>query len=212
MLVECGRLMERGTVWLLTEAGLPLDIERSISTYGRGVGAVILGLGSMLSESDTSLLAENSERYRQSGAPKALALRIASLGLLVPACDIVRISHTAGIPVERAGEAYFAIGGRFGFDWLRRAAGRLPTDTAWDKLAVTAIIDDFYGHQGELTTRVLSGSNGAASEALVDDWAEARRPQVARAEQLLLELRGVGNPDLAMLAVANRQLKSLVSS
>ena len=36
-----------------------------------------------------------------------------------------------------------------GFDWLRRAAERLPRDTAWDKLAVTAVIDDLFGHQGQ---------------------------------------------------------------
>ena len=30
-----------------------------------------------------------------------------------------------------------------------------------------------------------------------------------RAEQLLAELKSVGTPDLAMLAVANRQLKSM---
>jgi NAD-specific glutamate dehydrogenase len=35
---------------------------------------------------------------------------------------------------------------------------------------------------------------------------------IARAEQLIAELRASGNPDLAMLVMANRQLKSLVSS
>jgi glutamate dehydrogenase len=35
---------------------------------------------------------------------------------------------------------------------------------------------------------------------------------IARAEQLISELRASGNPDFAMLAVANRQLKSLVAS
>jgi glutamate dehydrogenase len=124
----------------------------------------------------------------------------------------VRIAKTAKIPVEQAGEAYFTIGARFGFDWLRRAAGHLPTDTAWDKLAVTAIIDDLFGHQGELTSRVLSTSENGPSPEMIEDWSQARRPLIARAEQLISELRASGNPDFAMLAVANRQLKSLVAS
>src|SRR3546814_18258277 len=87
------------------------------------------------------------------GAPQALARRIAGLALLAPVCDIVRIAATLQLPVEQVAEAYFKIGDRFGFDWLRRSAGSLPTDTAWDKLAVSALIDDFYGHPHDLTTR-----------------------------------------------------------
>jgi glutamate dehydrogenase len=212
MLAECGRLVERATVWLLREAGLPLNIERAIAEYGDGVRVIVENLATMVSQADNALLAERASGYVDQGVPEALAMRVASLGILSPACDIVRIAESAKIPVEQAGEAYFTIGARFGFDWLRRAAGHLPTDTAWDKLAVTAIIDDLFGHQGELTTRVLSTTENGPSPEMVDDWAQARRPLIARAEQLIAELRASGNPDLAMLAVANRQLKSLVAS
>ena len=157
-------------------------------------------------------MADRANRFIQQGVPEDLAKRIAALALLSSACDIVRIAGGAGIAVEPAGAAYFTIGARFGFDWLRRAAGHLPTDTAWDKLAVTAIIDDLFGHQGELATRILSVAGNGWSDEVIDDWAEARRPLIARAEQLVAELRASGNPDLAMLVMANRQLKSLVSS
>ncbi len=212
MLAECGRLVERGTVWMLREAGLPLSIEGALGEFGEGVGTIIDRLGEMIPEADRPLLAERASGFTDHGVPRELALRVASLGLLSPACDIVRIGQSAKIPVEQAGEAYFTVGARFGFDWLRRAAGHLPTDTAWDKLAVTAIIDDLFGHQGELTSRVLNSTGNGASPAMIEDWAQARRPLIARAEQLISELRSTGNPDLAMLAVANRQLKSLVAS
>ena len=212
LLAECGRLIERGTVWMLREAGLPLNIELARADYGDGVRAIVDNLSSMISQADNALLAERASGYIDHGVPEDLATRVASLALLSPACDIVRIAKTAKIPVEQAGEAYFTIGARFGFDWLRRAAGHLPTDTAWDKLAVTAIIDDLFGHQGELTSRVLSTSENGPSPEMIEDWSQARRPLIARAEQLISELRASGNPDFAMLAVANRQLKSLVAS
>ncbi len=212
MLAECGRLVERGTVWMLREAGLPLNIVRAIADYGEGVHVIVDKLSSMIPQADNALLAERASGYVDHGVPKELAARVASLGLVSPACDIVRISRTARIPVEQAGEAYFTIGARFGFDWLRRAAGHLPTDTAWDKLAVTAIIDDLFGHQGDLTSRVLSTTANGPSPEMIEGWSQARRPLIARAEQLIAELRASGNPDLAMLAVANRQLKSLVAS
>jgi glutamate dehydrogenase len=108
------------------------------------------------------------------------------------------------------GKTYFAIGARVGFDWLRRAAAGLPTDKVWDKLAVTAIMDDLFSQQGELTARVLAGvRKGGDANRAVDAWVEERRPLVTRTEQLLAELKSVGTPDLAMLAVANRQLKSM---
>ena len=161
---------------------------------------------------DRKLLGEHAAAYREQGTPEALALAVAKLAFLVPACDIVRIARVAGLDALEVGRAYFAIGARFGFDWLRRAAGHLPSDGAWDKLAVTAIVDDLYGNQSELTSRVVTGLKDlSAGDGAIDNWAEPRRPLVLRSEQLLAELKSSGTPDLAMLAVANRQLRSMVS-
>jgi glutamate dehydrogenase len=212
MLIECGRLIERETVWLLREVSQPLDIKGEIAAFGTGVAELSDNLEGFLSEADREALAQRAQDFVGQGVPDDLARRIASLALLAPACDIVRIADAVDQPVSQVATAYFGIGARFGFDWLRRAAGHLPTDTAWDKLAVTAVVDDLFGHQGQLTQRVLETAGNGAAEGVIDDWAEARRPLVARTEQLLAELQSTGSPDFAMLAVANRQLKSLVGS
>jgi glutamate dehydrogenase len=218
MLVECGRLIERETVWLLREIGIPLDIAGEVGRFGTGVATLIDRIESLLSPADLDLLELRSGQFTEQGAPRTLARRIASLPMLAPVCDIVRIAATLKLPVEQVAQAYFRIGERFGFDWLRRSAGSLPTDTAWDKLAVSAIIDDFYGHQSELTTRVLNGNGktkgkgaGDGTDKVIATWSAGREPLVARTEQLLEELKASGAPDFAMLAVANRQLKSMVS-
>ncbi len=211
MLVECGRLIEREAVWFLREGGYPLDVAASIKAFGEGVGLLMDELESLISESDAAELEQRIAGFREQGAPADLARQVSCLGLLAPACDIVRISLGSGVPVESVARAYFQIGSRFGFDWLRRAAGRLPSDTAWDKLAVTAIIDDLFGHQGELTSKVLDAAAGTpAAESMIDIWTQTRLPLVNRTDQLLVELKATGTPDFAMLAVANRQLKSMV--
>jgi glutamate dehydrogenase len=136
---------------------------------------------------------------------------VAALRLLPPALDICRIAGRQAAEVEEVAATFFAVGRRFGFDWLRGAAGQLPTDDAWDKLAVGAIVDDLYAHQSELTTRVLeSAAEGTCGAPAVDAWAGPRTALVQRTEQLVQELRSAGTPDLAMLAVANRQLKAMV--
>ena len=57
------------------------------------------------------------------------------------------------------------------------------------------------------------GGKGApgGTDKVIATWSAGREPLVARTEQLLEELKSSGTPDFAMLAVANRQLKSMVS-
>ncbi|MFM8981293.1 MAG: hypothetical protein ACKOSS_12645 [Planctomycetia bacterium] len=78
------------------------------------------------------------------------------------------------------------------------------------------MVDDLYTQQAALVASVLGGgkagrgasAGGAPTEAL-GRWCAARSAQVERADQLLAELQAAGTPSLAMLAVANRALKTL---
>jgi len=213
MLTECGRLIERGTVWFLRHADRPINIQNEVEAFAEEINRIAENLQNVLQDSDREGLSARSSQLTASGVPDSLAQRIAALPLLYAACDIVRIARGASQGGLDVGKAYFAVGSRFGFDWLRRAAGRLPSDSAWDKLAVTAIVDDLYGHQGDLTSRVVNGTKDLGEpDRIIEVWADGRRPLVTRTEQLLGELQTVGTPDLAMLAVANRQLRAMVDS
>ena len=55
-------------------------------------------------------------------------------------------------------------------------------------------------------------ANYFARADLLEAWVEARKPRVDRLNRLLEEIRASDSVDLAMLAVANRQLRSLVAS
>ena len=81
--------------------------------------------------------------------------------------------------------------------WLDTSAGR---GRGGRMKSTEATVD------AESVVRVLSEG------LVIDAWADSRRPLVARTEQLLSELKASGAPDLAMLAVTNRQLKSMVAS
>ena len=74
-------------------------------------------------------------------------------------------------------------------------------------------MDDLQSQQCELAARVLKEANGADEEpaALIADWIKSRAAPVERADTLLSELKQSGAPDLAMLAVANQQLRTLVT-
>jgi glutamate dehydrogenase len=210
MLVECGRLIERETVWFVGSGESLDDIEKRIEAYREGVRLLESELYRLVTEGDRKLLEERVRELTEAQVPDPLARRVASFALLAPACDIVRLARESGAAVTSVGEIFFAIGARFGFDWLRRAAGRLPADSAWDKLAINAIVDDLVANQTELTRRVLAvAEEGQPGGTAIERWAEDRRPLVLRTEQLVVELQSASNPSLAMLAVANRQLKGM---
>ena len=121
-----------------------------------------------------------------------------------------RIARLCRRDVPDVALVYFDLGHRFGMEWLRSRAAKVKTENHWQKQAVSAIIDDLYGLQSDLTARILN--DGESHEAAIATWAGARQGPVDRISQLLTELRGVTRVDLAMLAVANRQLRGLIAS
>ena len=209
MLGAIGRLAELGTLWLLRSLTQPLDIAATIAAYGPGVAELTAGLDGLVADADRARIARRRDEYVQAGVPDDLARRIASLDLLAPALDIVRMARAAGVAVTPAARAYFAVGDRFGIDWLRHAAAGVPSDGQWDRMAIAAIVDDLYGHQREITTRVL-GAGGTGADDGIETWASAHGPAVQRTTALFADLRQTGAFDLAKLAVANRQLRSLI--
>ena len=212
LLVEIGRLVERATAWLLRARGQGLPVDRTIRELAPGVAGVAAGLDESLTPRHREELAARGQPWVQAGVPAALARRIAAGPWLIAALDIVRIGQSSGLPLDEAGAAYFGVGDRFGFDWLRRAAAKLSTDTAWDKLAVSAVVEELGQQQAEMAARILGGRRkGQALPEALEAWAETRRPLVARAEQLMGELGALAMPSLAMLTVASRQLRSLLA-
>jgi glutamate dehydrogenase len=211
MLVSIHRLAERGTLWFLTCGIRPLDIAANIDAYAPGIAELTRGLDGLVGIDDKATIAAGTAGLAEAGVPHALAQRIASLDFLAPGLDIVRMAQTTGAAVETVARTYFAVGDRFDIDWLRDAAATVPEETHWSRLAVTAIVDDLYSHQRDLTSRVLA-TNGAHGEigAMIDSWAAERGAALSQTDALIADLKKAGAVDLAMLAVANRQLRSLI--
>jgi glutamate dehydrogenase len=203
--------VDRATTWFLRAGGRPLDIGFHSKAYAAPIAELAAHLEDVLPEAEAKQLAEKAERFVAQGVHEGLAKTVAALApWLAPALDAVRIARDRGLDPLKVAQLYFIVGERFGFVRLREAAAKLPTDKAWDKLAVSAVMDDLYSYQGAATARVLATSgDGVPAETAVEEWAEKRRPVLARAEELLAELKTTATPELAMLAVANQQLKAL---
>ncbi|UEM21104.1 NAD-glutamate dehydrogenase [Skermanella mucosa] len=210
MILATQALLHRTVPWFLINAPQPLDLGAEAANYTPGVERLAADLGAVLCEEDMRLLDQRATHWTEQGVPADLARQVASLGILASGLDVTRIARLCRREVPAVALVYFELGHRFGMEWLRCQAVQVKTENHWQKQAVSAIIDDLYGLQSDLTARVLN--DGQDHTGAIDAWAASRQGPVERIRQLLTELRGVTRVDLAMLAVANRQLRGLIAS
>ncbi|MDJ0684231.1 MAG: NAD-glutamate dehydrogenase [Alphaproteobacteria bacterium] len=209
MLHETSRTIERMTEWFLRNGEHPLDIAGNVETYKCGVDILAPALGEVLGDHAHAALAKRSQRFRAEGVPDDLARAVGELKVLSSACDVVRLANATSQPVKDVGIVYSSLGGRFGLDWLRSSANKIPADTQWHRMALAAMIDDLWSLQSEITSRVLAA--GGAQAGAVEAWTARRAEAVERVDLLLGELQQLPQLDLAMLAVVGRELRTLVA-
>ena len=216
MLREVQRLVERETIWFLRNGQQPLDIASHVDEFAPGIATLSACLNDVLGEHDRKALANQAKTFTDQGVPKDLAHQVAALDALASGCDVVRLAVASGGAVEPVARVYFGVGARFALDWLRDRAIALAAEIHWQKMAVSALVDDFYGHQSVLAQDVLAinGSSKTAAKSkkmdgAIDAWADTRRDAVERSERLLADLKATDAVDLAMLAVANGQMRTL---
>jgi glutamate dehydrogenase len=215
MLVETQRLIYRAVSWLLVNVEPhPLDLLATRGAFGPGVAELSQTIEAVLCDDDRQRLADRAAPWIEAGAPVGLARRVAALPLMGAALEVTRIASQLGRPVPEVATVHYALGHRLGLEWLRGQAHKIRADTHWQRQAVGAIIDDLFALQGSLSVKVLSSPGTTApgeGDRVIDDWVAARSGPVERVSQLLGELRAQPVVDLAMLAVANRQLRGLAA-
>ncbi|MDY0882262.1 NAD-glutamate dehydrogenase [Dongia soli] len=215
MLLTVGNLADQATLWFLRNGQHPLNIAANVAATEPSLAALEAALPTIVSPADQAEISRRLNDLTAQNVPADLARRVAQLALMMPALDIVRIAADLQIKVEEVGQTYFAIGDQFYLDWLRSGAKSLIGDSHWQRLAVFAIIEDLYGHQRELTTVILKGGQEAkpklTGQPAIDHWREARGAVLGRADSLFADLKQAAKLELAMLAVANRTLRSLIA-
>ena len=213
MLMDINTLLEWVTLWFLRNGLRPLDIGAHVKTYAAGMRTLADSLGEALPAHYREDGTRRATPYVDGGVPKDLAMRIAGLVNLFSGCDIVRLANRRNLAVPDVARLYFTAGTRFRLGRLRSAAERLVSHSHWQSLAVTALIEEIYGHQLSLTSHVLDVAGADADpEEAIERWIEANRPTVDRTEQILSEIWAGEIDDLSMIAVASRQLRALTEA
>ncbi len=209
MLVATRALLERAVAWLL--AGGRIEIAAARAAYTAGVAALAAELDGILSDDDARVAEQRAASLEREGVPRDLAVHVSRLPLLAAALDVTRISHAGGKVPATVASVYFTLGHRFGIEWLREQALAVKAGNHWQQQALAAIVDDLFALQSQLTVSVLADGGGNDAASAVAAFAAGRPGPIARTERLLAELRATPVLDIAMLAIANRQLRGLAS-
>ena len=210
MILESGRLVERATLWFVQNRSHPIDVAAAMSSVAPAIAALKAALPEALPPAARERFDAAAASYQKDGAPIDLAKEAAKLPALGGATDIVKLAGEDAAKVQQAAAIYYAVGDRLSLDWLRASAQAIVATTSWQKQAIAAIVDELFAFQAELSARILAG--GARDHAAVEAWLQARGPVFLRAQQILTEMQSANGADLAMLAVANRQMRALIAA
>jgi glutamate dehydrogenase len=212
MLLAVDELLERGTLWFLKNHPDLSNITQVVETYADGVARLKAGLDEMVSEAERERIGKCREKLEEIAVPRPIAHAIAAITYLFPACDIVDVAVSSGRKVEAVGRAYFTVGAELRLPWLRECANDLVNGDHWHHRAVIALVDDLYSQQRAACYAALTSAPDLSPEEAIAAWRTSNERRLRRTLSLFDELSVAGTVDLAMLAVANREIRTLLAA
>lgn len=198
--------------WLLTKANLPQKLTPVITSYGKGAEQVMRWM-----EANSPAIKERfkktENKFVTQGTPAALAKRISLLPVLPIAMELTRLSEQLGCSIESVCDIYFDLGQRLDLEWLIEHAQAIAVQTPWQRDAIAAILSDLATAHQKLTSIIASSGKDKKTKdngKKLAAWIENNATFLERYDTMMSEWRASGAADVAMLALASRQLNAIL--
>jgi glutamate dehydrogenase len=200
--------VEETTRWFLTwePAG---DIDETISAGRDGFERIAAVLSSLGSDERRRRREQTVERLVGQGVPEPLANAHALRPELRYAPDMVWVAGATGRPIEAVAEVFFAVGAELRLDWIESELERVPAPSRMQRWALQAVREDAAQIRRELAGGVLAESASGTPQEAVEGYLAERGDALRRFTSFLRSLSREGEPDLAGLTLAVRQLRAL---
>jgi glutamate dehydrogenase len=197
-------------VWFLRNVDLKQGLETIVAHYREGIEQVAAALDNALSKSAAAARYGKVAELSKAGVPLELARRIASLGLLKAATDIVLVADRAKKPVAEVTATYFATEAFFQLDQIASAVPGIVVLDYFDRLALDRALDSIGDAERRLTSAMVgNGQNtGLAGAAAVEEWVAPRKAEVERIRSQIHDIVSSGLT-LSKLSVAASLLGDL---
>jgi glutamate dehydrogenase len=210
MLIDCGRLVLRASLWFLRRRREKMPMARVVEVFQPALATLGTRLPAVLSAGDRAVWDAYVARLSGEGVPVELARQLASLESLYAVLDVTEVAVEQKRPVETVASVYFALVGDLELRWFGERITALPTETSWQALARNALRDDLSSQQRALTTAVVRLTpDSSDAQAMLAAWKERYAQPIARLKGMRDELKRAGSLDLAVMSVLLRELRAL---
>ncbi len=210
---EIARLAEHAITWFLTRLGRPVNLDKDVESFGKGIAELRKNLDTLLTEELALSVQQHQDAWERDGLPRPLARDIALMPVLSSACDIIRIGLENKSNLPHTARSYFELGQHFHMEWLRQQARYMNSEDHWHAEATSGLVDQLYSCQAILTLRVLKDFGGTTprknGKSLVEHWLDKNDQKVRQLDPLFASLRRAGTVDLSMLIIAEQRLRQL---
>ncbi|CPZ83893.1 Probable NAD-dependent glutamate dehydrogenase [Mycobacteroides abscessus] len=211
--LDMRRLLDRASRWLISYRPQPLAVGAEINRFAEGIAELSPKLTTWLRGHDLEIVTKQTEDLVALGVPFDLASDVASCLYGFSLLDIIDIADIADRDGAEVADLYFTLMDDLRVDDLLTAVSQLERNDRWHSLARLAIRDDIYSSLRALTMDVLSvGEPDETGEQKIAEWEFTNASRLERARGTLAEIFASGEPDLATLSVAARQIRGMIRS
>ncbi|MEA2135489.1 MAG: glutamate dehydrogenase [Solirubrobacteraceae bacterium] len=201
-------LVDAVTRWYLSE-GSSGDLGSTIETGREGFSRLAAAAPELGGEELHAARRAISDRLIEAGVPEGLATAHALRPGLVHAPAVTAVSTATGRPVEDVARVFVAIGERLPLNELEEALNAIPATRRMERWALQAVREDARRVRREIADRALeAGSDMGPEEALLRFLA-GHDEDLRRLDAFMRTLAREGTADIAGIALAVRQLRSL---
>jgi glutamate dehydrogenase len=193
-------------VWFLRNVDLHKGLDAIVAHYRDGIAQVGEALDKALPKVARSARDARVRELAEERIPEELATRIANLGVLKAAPDIVLIADRASKPAAQVGATYFAAESFFQLDRVAGAVPSISVTDYFDRLALDRALDSIGDAERRITAAMVG--NGHAGASAVDEWVRPRQAKVERIRSAIHQIAGSGLT-LSKLSVAASLLGDL---
>ncbi|HYH88575.1 MAG TPA: NAD-glutamate dehydrogenase [Solirubrobacteraceae bacterium] len=202
-------LVDAVTRWYLSE-GFSGDLATTIEVGRKGFQRLAAAAPELGGEELHGARRVVAERLVNGGAPEGLAAAHALRPGLVHAPAVTVVAAATERPVEDVARVFVGVGERLPLNELEEALDTIPATRRMERWALQAVREDARRARRDIAERALSNSRGADPGAALDAFLAAHAEECRRLGAFKRTLAREGTADMAGLALAVRQLRTLV--
>ncbi|HET9507865.1 MAG TPA: NAD-glutamate dehydrogenase domain-containing protein [Gaiellaceae bacterium] len=202
-------LVEAVARWYLVWAP-GADLDESIAAGREGFERLEAVLADLGTEERRQAREELAARLEGEGVPAVVARSHALRSELAHAPDVTAVAAATDRSIEDAARLFFALGTELRLDWMERELARARSATRMQRWAAQALREDASEARRALAIRAFTDAPGAEPVVAVEQFLHDNAGAARRLDTLMRALSREGDPDLAGVTLAVRQLRALV--